>query len=219
MTKVLFIEDSIRWQEILRKLLETAGYESQRANSFEAALGCLSEKDKYDVIVLDLLLGEKFEGESIFVWLDALIQGLITRKLQIPPIIIMTGVDVSKRDVIQVFTEYRGYVYAFFEKHDFDPKDFLKSIREAKNFSPSNNNQPRPFIYLFVYALLMVLIAITIFGILLWSVNQITDPKTQQTILQVGGAVIVVIGIFIAVFSQNSKVENVIESLTKIIKG
>ena len=88
--------------------------------------------------------------------------------------------------------------------------------RKVQEVSP---NQPKSFIFLFIYALLMVLVAISIFGILLWSVNQIADPKTQQTILQVGGAVIVVIGIFIAVFSQNTKVENFIDAISKIFRG
>jgi uncharacterized membrane protein YcjF (UPF0283 family) len=65
----------------------------------------------------------------------------------------------------------------------------------------------------------MTVIVLSTFAVLLWSVGQIADPKTQQTILQVGGAVIVVIAIFVTVFSQNTKLENIMEGLSKILRG
>lgn len=219
MAKVLFIEDDPGWQDIVRRLLETAGHESQRATTFEAAMGCLSGKKKFDVIAFDLRLGEKFPGSDPFVWLDALIQGMTARKVEIPPIIIVTGVDVSKREIVQAFTEYRGHIFSFFEKKDFDPKDFLQSIKNAIDYSPDNRLKQRSFFQLFAYTLLMITIMLLTFGILLWIVRQVSDPKTQQTILQVGGAVIVVIAVFVTVFSQNTKLENVIESVSKIWRG
>lgn len=219
MAKALFIEDDPGWQDILRRMLETAGHESQRATTFEAAIGILSGKKQFDVIVFDLRLGEKPAGSNQFVWLDALIQGMIARKLKMPPIIILTGVDITKREIIQAFTEYRGYIFSFFEKKDFDPKDFLQSIKDAVDYSPDNRPKSRSFFQLFAYTLLMTAIMLLTFGILLWSVRQVPDPQTQQTILQVGGAVIVVIAVFVTVFSQNTKLENVIESVSKIWRG
>lgn len=219
MAKVLFIEDDPSWQDVLRKLLETAGHTSQRATTFEAAIGCLSGKQSFDVVVFDLRLGEKSASDDTFVWLDALIQGMNARKLTVPPIIIVTGVDVTKREIIQAFTEYRGRVFNFFEKRDFAPKDFLQSIKGAVDYSPDNRPKSRSFFQLLAYTLLMTIIVLSTFAVLLWSVGQIADPKTQQTILQVGGAVIVVIAIFVTVFSQNTRLENIMEGLSKILRG
>ena len=219
MSKVLFIEDDLSWQDILRKLLETAGHEAQRATTFEAAIGILSGKKQFDVIVFDLRLGEKSPSDSQFVWLDAFIQGMTTRQLRIPPIIIVTGVDVTKREIVQAFTEYHDHIFGFFEKKDFDPKDFLRILKEAASYTPFGHARPRSFVHLLAYAVLMAAIVLATFGVLLWSVSQVSDPKTQQTILQVGGAVIVVVAVFITVFSQNTKLENVIEFISKIGRG
>lgn len=219
MAKALFIEDDPGWQDILRKLLETAGHENQRATTFEAAIGILSGKKQFDVIILDLRLGEKPARNDQFVWLEALIQGMIARQLKVPPIIIVTGVDVTKQEIIQAFTEYRGYIFSFFEKKDFDPRDFILTIKSAVDYQPSNHHKSRSGLQLLGYTLLMTAMMLATFGILLWSVKQISDPQTQQTILQVGGAVIVVIAVFVTVFSQNTKIENIIEPISKIWRG
>lgn len=219
MARVLFIEDDPSWQDILRRLLETAGHTFQRATTFEAAIGCLSGKQSFDVVVFDLRLGEKSASDNTFVWLDALIQGMNARKLKLPPIIIVTGVDVTKREIIQAFTEYRGHVSGFFEKRDFAPRDFLQSIKSVTDYLPDSRPQSRSFFQLLAYTLLMTVIVLSTFAVLLWSVGQIADPKTQQTILQVGGAVIVVIAIFVTVFSQNTRLENIMEGLSKILRG
>jgi len=47
-------------------------------------------------------------------------------------------------------------------------------------------------------------------------VQQIADPKTQQVFLQIGGALIIAIPLFILIFSQRAKVEDIIGSITKI---
>jgi hypothetical protein len=182
-------------------------------------MGCLSGKNQFDVIAFDLRLGEKPPGTDQFVWLDALVQGMTARKLPIPPVIIVTGVDVTKQEIIEAFTEFRGHVFAFFEKRDLDPKKFLQSIKDATAYSPDSRPRSRSFLQLLAYTLLMATVMLVTFGILLWSVRQVPDPQTQQTILQVGGAVIVVVAVFVTVFSQNTKLENVIESVSKIWRG
>jgi CheY-like chemotaxis protein len=220
MARVLFIEDSPGWQDILRKLLETAGHEAHRATTCEVAIGILSGKQQFDVIVFDLLLGEEFPSPNSFVWLDALIHGIRARKLKVPPIIIVTGVDVTKQEIIQAFTEYRGDIFWFFEKKDFDPKDFLQSIKGAVELSSSDIPRPRSFFRLLTYAfLLMTVIVLPFLGVLLWSVKQISDPQTQQMLIQVGGVVIVLTAVFATAFAQNTKLENIIESVSKIWRG
>jgi CheY-like chemotaxis protein len=214
MARVLFIEDDPSWQEILRELLETAGHEAQRANTIESAMGILRGKQKFDTVVFDLRLGAKALGDDPFVWLDALVDGLKARKLRVPPIIIVTGVDVTTQQVARSFTQFRGIVFSFFEKKDLNRKDFMQSIKDA-----TNHPRPRSSLQLLASALLMSVLVVSTFAILLWSVGQIPNPQTQQVLLQTGGALIVVIVIFVAVFSQNAKLEDVIESISKIWRG
>jgi CheY-like chemotaxis protein len=218
MSRVLFIEDDPSWQRLLGKKLETAGHEAKRATDFDTAIEILGGKERFNVIVFDLRLGTTSSNDDPFVWLDAFIDGLASRRLRIPPIIILTGIDITHRQVAKAFAEHRGVVFDFFEKESLDHKEFMRSIKEACSHS-IGEPRPRSLFHLIAYTLLMSVIVLLTFSVLLWSVGQVSDPKTQQTILQVGGAVIVVIAIFITVFSQNTKIEDVVESLAKIMHG
>ena len=218
MATVFFIEDNPGWQDILGQLLETAGHQTRRATTIEVALDILSGKQRFDVIVFDLLLVDGAPTDDPFVWLDAFIQGMTARRLEIPPIIILTGIDVSKRDVIQTFTQYRGHIFGFFEKQNLEAKHFLQTVKDAVD-SHSIRPRPKSFLQLLSYTLLMSAIILLTFAVLLSTVRQIPDPKTQQTILKVGGSVIVIIAIFLAMFSQNTKLEDVIGPISKIWRG
>lgn len=213
MRKVLFIEDNTNWQKVVQQILSTAGYEMRGATSFDAAIDILNGKQKFDVIVFDLKLDEYTKNDDPFLWLDALIQGLTSRKIKIPPIIIVTGVNVSNKQIVQAFTEYREYVYSFYEKRDFDPKKFLLSIKGVIEHSPQ---QSKSLFHLFMYALLMTAIVFSTFGGLLVIIKQIADPKTQQTFLQIGGTLIAVIVIFVLVFTRYSRFEDIVESVSKL---
>jgi DNA-binding response OmpR family regulator len=220
MAKVLFIEDNLGWQDTMQRLLNTAGHEACRATSFDIAIALLGGKQRFDLIVFDLRLSEEDVNINSFVWLDALIQGMKARKLFVPPIVIVTGLDITKKDIVHIFTEYRDYVYGFFEKKDFNPKDFMQSLKTITNPSTlPSQTKGRPFISILGYTLLMTTIMLLTFSTLLRIVGQVQDPQVQQTILQVGGTVIVVIAIFVSVFSQNTKLENVIEWISKILRG
>ncbi len=220
MANVLFIEDDISWQGVLEELLETAGHKAQRATTIDAALAILQGKQKYDVIVFDLKLGAISLDNDLFTWLTALIQGMIARKLRIPPIIILSGVELSNSQIIQAFTEHRGYVYNIFSKSELAStrKLFMLNIKSAVEHSPSAN-PPKSFVHILGYTILMSLIVLAVFAVLIWSVGQISDAQTQQTIIQVGGALIVVIAIFVAVFSQNAKLQDIAETIQKIWRG
>jgi CheY-like chemotaxis protein len=216
MATVLFIEDDPSWQEIFKELLETAGHDAHRAATCEAAIGLLSGKKKFDVIVFDLHLGTKDLSDNPFVWLGALIDGLQARKLRTPPIIIVTAVGVTTREVARAFADYRGKVFSFFEKADFDPREFMQSIKDAADHFPGRFARPLSFLQLLAYALMMTVIVLSIFGGLLWSVQQIADPKTQQAFLQIGGALIIAVPLFILIFSQKARIEDIISAIARI---
>ena len=179
MAKVLFIEDNPDWQNLVQQLLKTAGHEASSAKTFDTAIDILNSKQKFDVIVFDLALGDNI-GHDPFVWLDALIQGSAVSKVEMPPVVIVTGVDVSKQQIIKAFTEYRDSVFCFFEKRDFDPKEFLQSIKRVTDYSPRKSTTPTSLRQLLTFALLMTAVVLITFGVLLWSLQQISDPKTQQ---------------------------------------
>jgi CheY-like chemotaxis protein len=216
-SRVLFIEDNPRWREFLKEILETAGHETRHAATLEGAIHLLNSKEKIDVIVFDLNLGSTKENRNPYVWLDALKDGLIARDISIPPIIVVTGMLVSARQVGECFAEYRGIVYDFFEKSGFEESErrFLQSVRDAA-VTHSQKPKPASLLRLLGYSLLIATIFVLIIGVLFWSVSKITDPKTQQIFLQVGGALIVVFVVFVFMLAQSTKIENVIDSITKI---
>ena len=55
MKKILIIEDDISIQNVIKELLENEGYTISNAYSGTEAL-LLLEKEKYDLILLDLML-------------------------------------------------------------------------------------------------------------------------------------------------------------------
>ena len=216
MANVLFIEDDPHWQKILGRLLMTAGHQSHRAISIDMGMEFLQNKQKIDVIVFDLSLGTKEMGENPFVWLDALQDGLNSRNIQIPPIIIVTGIQITTQQVRQIFTDYHEIVFDCFEKSNFDDQLFMKRIKSGATLSQASSNKPKSFLPIVGYTFLMAIIVSLTIGILLWSVNQIPDPTTQQIFLKIGGALIFIVTVSILILSQNAKIENVIDSITKI---
>lgn len=218
MARILLVEDEISWINLHTRFLSTAGNEIQLASSFDAAVTMLRGKQKFDLIVFDLYLTHN-PGDDPYVWISALIEGFKSDRVSVPPIVIVTGLDLPKPQIIRAFTEFRGHVYGFFEKSNFDSREFLNCVKAAISTTSSYSSRPRSIFYLFSFAIMMVTIVLSIFAVLIWSVKQIPDPNSQQTILQVGGAVIVVVAIFITVFNQNTKLENIIESISKIWRG
>jgi len=102
MAKVLFIDDDPDWQQTLQELLATAGHQSHRATTFETAINILNSKEIYDLIVFDLRLGKALSNSDQFIWLDAFVKGMKARNLHIPSVIVVTGVDVTKQDIVKL---------------------------------------------------------------------------------------------------------------------
>jgi CheY-like chemotaxis protein len=216
MAKVLFIEDDPGWQDRLQLLLRYSGHNVQRAADINTAISILESKQKFDLIVLDLQLEGNLDDKDIFMWLITLISRSVTHKLDIPPIIIFTGANFTKKQIVQALNKFHAHVYGFFEKGDYERTEFLQTIQNTNSLSDSKPSPQRSFVNLFSYTLLMSLVAILMLGILFWAVNQIPDPNTQQAFIQVGGAIIVVIAIFVTALGQNSKLENILDGITKI---
>lgn len=216
MQRILLIEDNSSWLDLMARILKTAGYQVNRATNLDEALMIVSNK-KQDVhlIVFDLVL-ESTIVEDYYVWLNALIRGMEARNLSIPPVIIITGYDLSKAEIIRGFTNFRGIVYTIFEKTTWNPNEFVECVKDATSNRSSNRVQKKSLLQIFLSALLMTTIVFAVFGILLWIVSQITDPQTQKVVLSTGGALIIVIAIFIVVFTQEVRIQDLLEGISKI---
>lgn len=220
MANVLFVEDSPTWQLLLEAILDTAGHETKYVSTLNSAIELFSAKSRIDVIVFDLNLDDAIDTHSPYAWLDALKDGLVARKIKIPPIIIVTGIIVDKEKIRRCFTEYRGIVFDFFEKEELrtNPervREFLQSVKLADEFH-TQESRLKSFLSILGYSILMAFIVVLIIGVLSFSVNQFSDPKTQQVFLRIGGILIIVFAIFVKMFSQGTKIEEVIESIAKI---
>src|SRR5262249_23206493 len=136
---------------------------------------------------------------------------------KMPPIVIITGYDLPKKQIICAFTDFRGIVFGYFEKSSMEPKEFMQCIKDATSQSSYKGSNSKPTAArLFFSALLMITIVLSIFALLLWITGQIPDPQTQQTVLKTGGALIIVIAIFIAVFNNSEKIESIAEIVSKV---
>jgi len=215
MARVLLVEDDSSWMDIYRRYCNIAGVELHSASSFDQAVSILHGKKKFDLIIFDLILMST-GGKSAFTWLDALIYGMKAEKLDIPPIIICTGMSFGKKEIIRLFTKYQGKLYGFFEKSTFDFDEFTICVRSAINPDAQRGSTAKSSLRLFATAIFMSIIVLFIFGVLLFGLNKISDPLTQQTFLKVGSALVIVIAVFIAVFNQNAKIEDVIAAISKI---
>ena len=219
MARVLFLEDSHEWQETVQDLLQTAGHVAKGAVSFEIAIDLLGGPEPFDVIVLDLRLGaEKSEPQDPFLWLEALVNGLSSRKLRIPPIIIVTGIAVEKQHLVQAFTEFRPHVVNFLEKQDFDRKIFLRTVGDAASLAPRETRIGASPAHVLLVSLILAGTVFGIFAGLLWCIRQISDPKTQQTFLTVGGSLIVIMFLLVLAVVQRTKLEDLLSAVAKIWK-
>jgi len=218
MAKILFIEDSKRWQEEIRLILATAGHSLESANSFELAMEKI-KANNFDVVVFDLFLGVEQTSSVPFVWLNAMVDGMLARKLHIPPIIVVTGYPIPPLGIVELFTKHRGIVFHFFDKSNFDMQQFLEAIKEAVNYPNLTIPTSRSTFQLLVFSLFMTVLLLSIFGFLVRGTNQIADPTTQQVLLKAGGAIIIALAIFISIFSQGSKLETVLASIIKAWRG
>jgi|GEM_PF-6244478 len=77
----------------------------------------------------------------------------------------------------------------------------------------------QPLGNLLIYSGLITILVIVILSILLWIVNQIPDPVTQRTFLQIGGGIILIAAIFVVVFMQNLRLDELLGRIAKIWKG
>jgi CheY-like chemotaxis protein len=210
--KILFIEDDPEWQEIMKELMQTAGHETIRANSHTDAIKLLTNNEHFNAILFDLKLGLTPINDRPFMWLDALVQGLNERNIDLCPIIIITSASLSKNQVREAFTRFRGIVFDLFDKNPktktFDSLEaLLQSINEATKYELQK--KPPSFWHLLINSLLMTGIITASIGILLWAVTQIADAKTQQTFIQWGGAIIVVFVLFLIITGQYAKLEDI----------
>lgn len=120
MKKILIIEDDISIQNVIKELLENEGYTISNAYSGTEAL-LLLEKEKYDLILLDLML-PGISGEELLL------------KIKNIPIIVLSAKISSDDKVNCLLSGANDYIIK-----SFDSKELLARI-EVQLRSVNKNN-------------------------------------------------------------------------------
>lgn len=120
MSKILIIEDDISIHNVLEELLKQKDYEIYNAYSGTEAL-LLLEKDKYDLILLDLML-PGLSGEEII------------KRVKDTPIIVLSAKVSSDDKVACLFSGASDYV-----TKPFDSKELLARIEVQLRGKKKNN--------------------------------------------------------------------------------
>lgn len=120
MKKILIIEDDISIQNVIKELLENEGYTVSNAYSGTEAL-LLLEKEKYDLILLDLML-PGISGEELLL------------KIKNIPIIVLSAKISSDDKVNCLLSGANDYIIK-----PFDSKELLARI-EVQLRSVNKNN-------------------------------------------------------------------------------
>jgi DNA-binding response OmpR family regulator len=183
MARILLIEDDDSWVKLYTKYFAMAGHDTQHIPSIDSAIIDLRNRGKYDLIIFDLYLIREPGHDPLF-WVNAFIEGLLEKNIIPPPIILVTGLELNRRQIIAVFTSYRKYIYGLFQKSDFDRTTFMECIRNVLNDSREANKNPKSLLKLFFVTLILLIIVLAIYSILLWGIGSITDQYTQQTYLR-----------------------------------
>jgi len=116
--KIIIVEDEIQMQNLIKPVLEKAGYEVFSAYDGEIALGMI-EENKPDLVLLDLILPKK-DGFEI---LEHLRSKEETRNL---PVIIFTNLE-EKYDIEKAISYG---IRAYMVKTQYKPEEILSKINE-----------------------------------------------------------------------------------------
>jgi CheY-like chemotaxis protein len=115
--RVLVVEDEADMREMLRRLLEKAGWVVSEATDGQAALACVVE-DRPNLILLDLMMPE-MDG---FTFVEALRQQDAWRSI---PIVVVTAKDLTPDDRQRL----NGYVEQILQKGAYSQEALLHEVR------------------------------------------------------------------------------------------
>ncbi|MEJ5314637.1 MULTISPECIES: DNA-binding response regulator [Anaerolinea] len=129
---ILVVEDDAGWRDLLEEILLDAGYSVRVCTGYGDAQGIL-RRERFSLVILDLnLRGNLLEsprmlkGES----LDQLegFRLLASARASGAQIIVISG--LSSPNIIDKMFK-KGKIFAYLEKHSFERRGFLQTVREA----------------------------------------------------------------------------------------
>lgn len=129
---VLIVEDDTGWRDLIEEILLDAGYSVRASTGYGDAQGIL-RREQFSLVILDLnLRGSVVEtprllkGEA----LDQLegFRLLASAKASGAQIIVISGLS-SPAVIDKMFK--KGKIFAYLEKHSFERRSFLQTVREA----------------------------------------------------------------------------------------
>ena len=119
MSRILVIDDDEVVNNMIRQLLQAAGYEAEGAP--DGARGMrLMERGSFDLVVTDILMPEREGLETIH---------LIREKSAALPIIAISGGGRMSPEQCLTMAQYLGADYTF--QKPFDHEAFLGAVREC----------------------------------------------------------------------------------------
>lgn len=136
MTYYLIIEDDPVWQQKLIDDLDTNNEEKfHTAETLDKAKSFLQE-NVYDAVFVDLRLANEqtpFEslGKIVFI-----LKSETKRTDKITPLIVVTGYPVTLQDLIKAINAYRGWIWGWHKKSNYDGEQIrntILSINKSKN--------------------------------------------------------------------------------------
>jgi CheY-like chemotaxis protein len=121
--RVLVVEDTEIWQDILQESLTEIGCLVEVASTFSEARGKLQQA-RFNLITIDAHLGREVEAQEGILLLNYIRNRFGTAI----PAIIISG-EIAKRDVIKAFKQFS--VTNVLLKEDFDYDEFRDAVRDA----------------------------------------------------------------------------------------
>lgn len=136
--KVLIIEDTSVWQDILKRTLGEQNYELTLAATYQEAIQRL-EHVLFDVVVVDIYLPDRDDTVGMGRIIVSLVRATKVFYVQRPQVVVVSGLADSSL-VRDLFMEYE--VFDFVSKQRFDPATFRTVVRNAAQVEPSISALP-----------------------------------------------------------------------------
>lgn len=122
--KVLVVEDSPDWQQLLTRLIKDAGYEVVAVSNHQEAARQLDSQLFHVAIIAPRLVAEDYDDLSGL----QVLKHISDSRQEIPNAIVLTSYGISQT-VRTAFREYRAF--DVIDKRQLDSRDFLEVLRYA----------------------------------------------------------------------------------------
>lgn len=129
---ILVIEDDAGWRDLLEEILLDAGYSVRVCTGYGDAQGIL-RREHFSLVILDLNLTGNLSESPRLLKGEALeqLEGfrlIASARASGAQIIVISG--LSSPNIIDKMFK-RGKIFAYLEKHSFERRGFLQTVREA----------------------------------------------------------------------------------------